>query len=52
MLERLALILAIVCAAGVAAAEPSGRPAPESKPTQSLFPIAGLAGGLVAPRAR
>ncbi len=52
MLQRLALILAVVCAAGVASAEPQGRPHSQPKPAEGLFPIGGLAGGLVAPRTR
>lgn len=52
MLQRIALILGLALLAGTAAAEPSGRPAPERKSFQSPFPIAGAAGGLVAPRAR
>jgi len=50
--SRIALILGLVLFAGAAAAEPPGRPLPEPKPLKSLFPIGGLAGGLVAPRAR
>lgn len=52
MLQRIALILGLAVFAGAASAEPASRPAPETKPSQSLFPIAGVAGGLVAPRAR
>lgn len=51
MLHRIAFILGIVAFAGVASAEAS-RPVPQPKPPESLFPIGGLAGGLVAPRAR
>ncbi len=44
---RLVLILGIVCAAGVAAAEPSARPAPDRQVFKSLIPIGGVAGGLI-----
>lgn len=50
--QRIALILGIVVFAGVASAEPQGRPYPQPKPAAGLFPIGGLAGGLVAPRPR
>ncbi len=52
MLHRIALILGLVLFAGVVSAEPQGRPHPQPKPAEGLFPIGGLAGGLVAPRAR
>lgn len=52
MLHRIALILGLVLFAGVASAEPQGRPDPQPKPAEGLFPIGGIAGGLVAPRAR
>ena len=52
MIRRLILILGVVFAASAAAAEPSNLPAPDTLPFKSLFPIAGAAGGLVAPRSR
>jgi hypothetical protein len=50
--QRIALILGLAMIAGVASAEPQGRPLSQPKPADGLFPIGGLAGGLVAPRAR
>lgn len=55
MLQRIAFVLGLAAAAavaGAAAAEPSRRPAAEAPSFKSLVPIAGVAGGLVAPRAR
>jgi hypothetical protein len=52
MLRRFALVFGLTLLAGAASAEPSRPPAPETKPPASLFPIGGLAGGLVAPRVR
>jgi hypothetical protein len=52
VLQRLALILGIIAFAGVASAEPQGPPHAQPKPAEGLYPIGGLAGGLVAPRAR
>lgn len=50
MLQRIVLILGLALFAGAASAEPQGRPHPQPKPAEGLFPIGGLAGGLVAPR--
>lgn len=52
MFQRIALILGLAVFAGAASAEPPSRPLSPPKPPESLFPIGGLAGGLVAPRAR
>lgn len=52
MFQRIALILGFIAIAGIASAEPQGRPHSQPKPAEGLFPIGGLAGGLIAPRAR
>ncbi|MFO0986187.1 MAG: hypothetical protein U1F37_02310 [Alphaproteobacteria bacterium] len=52
MLKYLVLIIGIAGCAGAAIAAPSSQPAPDRHQFKSLFPIAGIAGGLLPKRVR